>query len=51
MTLTVAVWKEDSDTYEDTVPANWVKGNCLFWLQKLLKNLKNLMVHGKNSGL
>ena len=35
MTHVVAVWKEDGDTYEDTVPANWVKGNCLFWPQRL----------------
>ena len=30
MTHLAAVWKEDGDTYEDTVPANWVKENCLF---------------------
>ena len=35
MTQVVAVWKEDGDTHEDTVPANWIKGNCLFWPQKL----------------
>ena len=35
MTHVVAVWKEDSDTYEETVPANWVQGNFLFWPQKL----------------
>ena len=34
MTHVVAVWKEDIHTYEDTVPANWFKGNCLFWPQK-----------------
>ena len=56
MTHVVAVWKEDIHTYEDTVPANWFKGNCLFWPQNLKcvdfsKKVKNLMVYGKNSGL
>lgn len=55
MTRVFAVWKEDGDTYEDIVTSNWAKGNCFcrknFKCVDPWKNVKNLIVHGKNFGL